>query len=172
MLNLPSSSSNLISLKGTIAVAAAWLFGLGLTLLASEHVESSLSEMLVAVCVGSGLIAFAASLPGALIEAFRRKPVAGSPDRVLPVTAGFFVGVLIRLAGTVALAALCRYQLPASSEQIAAAILLWYVYLTAVEVVTLAFALSDYAFQKRDSLLSSGREFAEPSRSKVNPSVQ
>ncbi|PNY34338.1 hypothetical protein C2E31_24235 [Rhodopirellula baltica] len=157
----------MISLRGLVAVGMTWLCGAGMTALAALQVASETGELLVAVCVGSGLIALAAGLPGALLEAFRKRPVEAAVNNVAPVTTGFFVGVLIRLVGTVALAALCRYQLPAAGEQIAAAILIWYVSLTATEVITLAHALS-----KRDSLVSPGHKFADSTRSKVNPSVQ
>lgn len=150
-----------------IAVGTAWLTGAGVTVVGVFNSDVETGELMIAACIGSGLVALAASLPGALIEAFRKQPSEDSVNNVMPVAAGFFVGVLIRLAGTVALAALCRYQLPAAGEQIAAAILIWYVYLTSTEVITLARALS-----KRDLMVSPSHKFADSSRSKVNPSVQ
>jgi len=46
--------------------------------------------------------------------------------------------MLIRLVGTVALLAMCRYQLGPSVEFVAVAVIMWYVALTATEVFTLA----------------------------------
>jgi hypothetical protein len=93
-------------------------------------------DLLTLAGIGSGLITLMASIPGVLIE--WRSTAGEDPARI---TIGFFIGVVIRIAGTVALAALCRYHLPAAKGQIAGAILVWYVYLTAVDVTTLALLL-------------------------------
>ena len=89
---------------------------------------------IISLC--SGWIAFVAAAPGCLIEWY-------SLDRKQPasITVGFLAGVLIRLASTVALMAVCSYQVPAAREQIAGTILVWYVYLTTVDVVALAMLL-------------------------------
>lgn len=93
-------------------------------------------DLLTLAGIGSGLIALLASIPGVLIE--WRSTAGDDPARI---TIGFFIGVAIRILGTVALAALCSYQLPAAKGQIAGAILVWYVYLTAIDVITLALLL-------------------------------
>ena len=52
--------------------------------------------------------------------------------------APFMFGIALRLFGTVALFLLCRYQLGQPPETIAALVAGWYVWLTAVEVFSLA----------------------------------
>lgn len=120
-----------------LALVVAWVVGAGVSwaLLELDFVPCDF-ELLAVAGIGSGLIAILASIPGVLIE--RRSTAEHDPARI---TIGFFIGVVIRILGTVALAALCRYQLPAAKGHIAGAILVWYVYLTSVDVITLALLL-------------------------------
>lgn len=119
------------------ALGVAWAIGAGLSwaLFQLDLVPCD-TDLLTVAGIGSGLIAILASIPGVLIE--WRSTAKHDPARI---TIGFSIGVAIRILGTVALAALCSYQLPAAKGEIAGAILVWYVYLTSVDVITLALLL-------------------------------
>lgn len=120
-----------------IALLAAWLIGMGLSwVLYQTDVIPSGSLLLTAAGIGSGLIAILGCLPGLFLD--WRSTAQTDPAAI---TISFSFGALIRIVGTVALAALCSYQLPAAKGQIAGTILVWYVYLTTVDVITLAVLL-------------------------------
>jgi hypothetical protein len=93
-------------------------------------------SLLTVAGIGSGLVAIAGGLPGMVLEWFTDS--GESPGRI---TIGFSAGVLIRLAGTVALVVMCSYHLPATRKEVAGIILAWYVYLTSVDVAVLAVLL-------------------------------
>ena len=135
-----------------IAVAAAWVLGFAVLMAMGGIGWLQLDDQLsVWVSVASGLVAVLASIPGWWIE--RRGDSHEDPSRV---TVGFSAGVFIRLLGTVALMAVCSYHMPAAKEQLAGMILAWYVYLTTIEVTTLAVLLP-----RRDRRLLVRRQNAE-----------
>ncbi len=90
-------------------------------------------SLAVVVSIGSGLTAVAAALPGVWVE--HREAFGIRRERL---TLGFSLGFAIRMAGTVALVGLCSYHMPAAKKQIAALVLGWYIYLTAVDVCVLS----------------------------------
>lgn len=126
---------------GLIATVVAWLCGavaaVGLIHLCGFHLDRQLA---VAIALGSGVVATAASVPGVAQE---RRIGWAYANAAAPahLAIGFSAGVLIRLLGTVALLGLCSYHMPAAKEQIAGWTLAWYVYLTTVDVTALAMLL-------------------------------
>ena len=125
-----------------LAIVVAWIAGvLASWILSSSGLLGVDQGVLRAAAIGSGLVATASALPGLLSELYpfqeTRRGATSSG-----VTLGFSAGVLIRLAGTVALVGLCSYHLPAAKKEIAGTILAWYVYLTTIDITVLAMLLS------------------------------
>lgn len=121
-----------------IVLVVAWTLGAAVTLMLYAVGLRSLSpEVLAAIAVASGAIGLLAITPGFLIE---RQGLDQRDPASLSV--GIFSAVLIRLFSTVALMAFGGYQMRSMQEVIAGWIIAWYVYLTAVEVVTLASSLT------------------------------
>ncbi|MCO8124804.1 hypothetical protein NHH03_23910 [Stieleria sp. TO1_6] len=119
------------------ALAVAWAVGLGVTSVGLPDGFGKLDgSVVLRIGIASGLIALVAAFPGWVGEL--RSAAKVSPTSIM---IGFSAGVLIRLAGTVALVALCSYHLPAAKKQFAGMILAWYVYLTTVDVIVLAMLL-------------------------------
>ncbi|MEO1527205.1 MAG: hypothetical protein AAFX06_17330 [Planctomycetota bacterium] len=120
------------------AIAVAWGLGVGLTALAYWSGLDSLSpQVLAAIAVASGFIALLSITPGFLIEHQR---LDQQNPATLPI--GFSAALLIRLGSTVALMAFGGYQMRSMQEVIAGWVIAWYVYLTTVEIVTLATSLT------------------------------
>ena len=152
--------------RSLLVLLISWLAGLMVTWLAvdgqwlglDERLDGRLDErldggMLWMIGIASGLIAIAATLPSVVLE---RK--SGSAGDGSTVTVGIFAAVAIRLLGTVALAALCSYQMPAAKGWIAGVTIGWYAYLLVVDVLTLSTLLS-----RRDRVTFSRSSNAKPS---------
>ncbi len=129
------SDQALIFHRALLAAITAWFVGLGVSeaaiyIIATEHFGLA---TIIAVC--SGGIAILAMVPGVLLERAASRP-----------TAGYFTvlmaSIVLRLIGTVALFVLCRYHMANSLEIAAILTIVWYVYLSTVEVVVLAKQLS------------------------------
>ena len=98
----------------------------------------------VLISLASGLIAVAALCP--IMGANDRRgesTLQTDRDTVQPgpsveLVAAFMIGIVVRLVGTVALFLLCRYQMVQHPEVIALLVGGWYVFLTSLEVVSLA----------------------------------
>jgi len=100
--------------------------------------------LMLQITVGSYLVALVASLPGIAVDfgrAFRSARSREGPGPVPNRFGEFVASVLIRLAGTIALFMLCRYQMPPSQDVVAAWVLGWYAWLVLVEVVSLCRAI-------------------------------
>tara|TARA_R110002049_G_scaffold2750_2_gene21747 strand:- start:625397 stop:625945 length:549 start_codon:yes stop_codon:yes gene_type:complete len=138
-------------------VALAWLAGSMLTMLVAYLVDTAVLVPAFVVAIGSGLVALVAMAPVAWFSQRSGHPssamvasradvslapgVAGDvPESALSgdLVSAFMLGTTLRLVGTVALFLLCRYQLGLQPEKIAALVGVWYVWMTSVEVVTLA----------------------------------
>ncbi|MEL6109467.1 MAG: hypothetical protein AAFU85_25950 [Planctomycetota bacterium] len=117
-----------------LALLVAWTLGAVATaILYSAGLRSLSPVVLTSIVFASGAIGLLAITPGFLIE---RQGLDQRDPASLSV--GIFAALLIRLFSTVALMAFGGYQMRSMQEVIAGWIIAWYVYLTAVEVVTLA----------------------------------
>ena len=116
------------------AILVAWFAGAILMMGFSHYDVLPFPPRLIwLVTIGSGMVGLAAGIPGVLGELTQRGDT--SPGQI---TFGFSAGSLVRLFGTIALIALCRYHMPAATHEAAITILGWYCYLTTVDVVVLA----------------------------------
>ncbi len=91
---------------------------------------------LLVIAVASGAIACFAMLPGLL--PWPQRLESDSAALWQRLVACLFAGIVIRLAGTVALFLTCRYHMATSTEMIAGMTIGWYVPLTSLEVFALA----------------------------------
>lgn len=129
-----------------IWVAAAWAIGavaVGFVCLWTST-EARLDPFAAgAISIGSGLVALTAMQSGAWLyrSLSPRRNLDGSPPSgagATPLLAAVVAGMFLRLVGTVALFLSCRYHLAASVVVIGTMTVGWYLYLTSVEVTTLA----------------------------------
>ncbi|TWU04371.1 hypothetical protein [Stieleria varia] len=120
----------------TVGVYLLLLWAVSVGLVGGLVVTASLASMsqFVWVALGSVAVSLCALMPGAMVEWLPKGAGQSSPASTVH---SFLAGMVIRLFGTVALFALCRYHMAASPEQIAAMTLGWYCWLTVTEVVLL-----------------------------------
>ena len=123
-------------------VFAAWLAGATFLLAAQAWFAPQHLAAIGMVTAFSGLVAVFALMPGLFMCGSSTPSPNGRAknDYSTPLMAS----VILRLVGTVALFLLCRYQMAASDELIAAAVVGWYVFLTIVEVTALARRLPQF----------------------------
>jgi hypothetical protein len=121
-----------------IATLIAWTVGMLAVTILLPMTEANVSGKLVyGIGLGSGMIAILATLPGVVIEArdLLHQKTAVPVGRM---TIGFSLASAIRVVGTLALVGMCRYQMPADINVVAVMALLWYGYLTTVDIVVLS----------------------------------
>ena len=111
-------------------VMLAWAIGSVIFVGAIYLTSSNTTSTATLVSVASGIVSLMALIPGLV----HHQP----NDYSGPLLAS----VMLRIIGTVALFALCRYQMAASAESIAAMCLGWYIYLTVIGVGLLAYHMS------------------------------
>lgn len=123
-----------------LVLVVAWLLGLAVAWFAvwigvAPRGELPPVDWMFASLIGGG-VGVMAVVPGVVSEWCQPQssPVERSISNIL-------VASSIRLVGTVAVVVIYGYQMPAEKVQIAALILVWYVYLTSVDVVVLALVL-------------------------------
>lgn len=116
------------------AVASAWGLGCIASCAVTGLVLPSLLLTSLVIAIGSLFVSVNALLPGLLQERAASRPIKD-------YSAVLLASVLLRLVGTVALFAMCSYQMAQSDETTAAFALGWYVYLTSVEIITLSKSL-------------------------------
>ncbi len=118
-------------------IALAWVVGCAVASLVGVLGLADMAEhRILRISFASGFIGFAAILPFSRKAAWRigGAPVAGFLAGELGLFVAFSIGMGIRITGTVALFLACRYQMVASEGEIAAFVLVWYVYLTLIEI--------------------------------------
>lgn len=139
---------------GPFAWAIIWTIGtwfaltcLLLALLA--WLKPDLMRECISIAIGSGFIATASLVPGWTAYQWRDVAPTGSKatmgkdkNESENYINAHLSGMILRLVGTVALFAMCRYQMAASEQWIAGLILTYYVTLTLVEITSLVFNLS------------------------------
>ncbi|MEM9827065.1 MAG: hypothetical protein AAF958_10775 [Planctomycetota bacterium] len=118
--------------RALVAGLIAWLVMTAVLLVG----ESSRVVALIAVAVPNALIAVASLAPGMALPSKRRWK--RSADRAMAFMLGGVAAMAIRTVCTVALVAVCRYQMGAEAERVTLWIGFFYVVLTAVEVTVLA----------------------------------
>ena len=125
-------------------ILLGWGFGFAAVLALVVWLSPGLLVSTVLISVASGLIAVAALCP-VMVSNDRRGestlPSHRDTDQPGPsgeLVAAFMIGIVVRLVGTVALFLLCRYQMGQHPEAIALLVGGWYVFLTSLEVVSLA----------------------------------
>lgn len=114
--------------------AVGWLFAATLSVICQALIARQYLATVMVIAVASGVVATIALVPGL---------VAGRGTSRRDHSTTLMVSVILRLTGTVALFLLCRYQLAASDELIAGYVIGWYVFLTVIEITTLARRLSE-----------------------------
>lgn len=98
--------------------------------------EPAVSQAAILIAIASGLIAILPTVCGFLATILLPSNTEkDGPQSRFVRTA--IAGMVVRVVGTVALFATCRYHLAASAETIAALTIGWYVTLAAVEFVAL-----------------------------------
>jgi len=139
-------------------VLVAWLVGFFLSMAVVVVTDPDFLWGATFISIASGLVAVAALGPVAWLAKSSQESVFtdkscsphdqqgfGVPDRVasteanwVPLASALMSGVMLRLAGTVALFLLCRYQMGHQPSVIAAWVTTWYLWLASVEVSSLA----------------------------------
>ena len=107
-----------------------------------------IDKLVLVAAVGfcSGLLGLVSLEPGCHFKHSQSAEASvGFPEAFF---AAISAGLLIRLAGTVALFLWCRYHMPSSLEFCAAMVLGWYVLLTPVEILTVASELRSELSQR------------------------
>ena len=128
-------------------VLAAWAVGCLVTALIVCFTDKSLFGPALLISLASGLIAIAAVY--AVLQFSRNASglsnVSGLSEggSSTDLVSSFMVATMVRLFGTVALFLWCRYQMGQPPVAIAALVSVWYVWLTCVEVVSLAKTTAD-----------------------------
>lgn len=117
--------------------ALAWVVGAVIALVVARLASAELlAGQVFRISLASGFLGLVAILPFSE-RAVRRFAGAAVVD-VLQSQVGLFVafsiGMGIRIVGTVALFLACRYQMVATDGEIAAFVLVWYLYLTLIEI--------------------------------------
>ncbi len=123
------------------------------------HVESDQVESIVMIAVLSGLISVVALLPGSIMVGVSNHP---SPNiRFGSFAAAMGFGMIFRFAGTLALFLFCRYHLAQTQQWTAIATILWYVFLTSVEIIAVVHSTAS-AKQDPTSDSSTPHSFPQP----------
>ncbi len=123
-------------------VLAAWIVGAALLMATQAWYAPQHFAAVGMVTAFSGLVAVVALLPGLLVAGWSTASPRGRAEN--DYSTPLMASVILRLVGTVALFLLCRYQMAAADELIAAVVVGWYVFLTIVEVTALARRLPQF----------------------------
>ncbi len=114
-------------------VIVGWVVATFIMILLVRAVSSPVLLDSIVIAIASLVIASVSMLPGFLGGAQGEGIGAQGEGMIVRLMAG----ILIRLAGTVALFLTCRYHMASPMEMIAAMTISWYVLLTSIEVTVL-----------------------------------
>ena len=125
-------------------ILVGWGCGFAVAVTLAWFLSPGLVTAVVSISVASGMIAVAALAPITWLDDRRDvsiQPAGQTADPSRPtgdLLSAFMLGIIVRLVGTVALFLLCRYQMGQQPEVIAVLVGGWYVFLTSLEVISLA----------------------------------